>query len=1615
VVARRAVLSLYAALVAVIVIPSARALGQGNRKPSRQSPGTASPLILCQSGNYRVSVTPDGATARWPQYTNGDSSKFTVTNTSPDCANSYSLSYTATAPISGVTLDKTNSGTLQPGYSTIVKATYNVGAAGSGTLTLHAAGQYGGVSDDGYYSVTAFVYQVAVTPDGGHTSRPAGTGGYSETFTVRNTGVAQDSYAFNCTGSSNVTCGAVTPASATLGVGDSTTVTVGYSVGGPGTGTLTLTASGGASDTGYYTINANPPPTVSLAPYNGGRRAASDFDGTVTHATPAYWSMGVARTFALQYNASTVRPTAIVRVDVMLSPSPPYPTAYGIQVQIVNGPVLTLLNGTQTAYYAAGSCCVTRLVAAVDAKANGLATGRYDVNFIVTSYFTGAIQTSSVATRLLVEDDSRSAFGAGWSAFPRIYPQGYSALLTQGDGSMSFFQRDSANRPFIAPPGDPTKLTLTTHPVKGTIYRRTNLDGSYVDFTTDGRMWRAVTPFDTATALTLTWTDTLLTSIRDVAGKTITLAYTGGKLQTATDPAGRVTRYAVDSLLRKITEANNDTTGFSYDGLKRLTTIRDNAGAATDLAYDGINQLASTTGPSFQDYSGSSVRSTVTLLSPDRHAWQPGIPGTSVDAPKLNPGDSLVTGSVVDPLGATTKVKVDRFGQPLSVTDAKGQLTSIVRDTLGQPTSIAGPNNHVTTFGYSGYLMTRQTDQSTGANVYYDYNSANMLITIRGDVTRTDIYYRPAYTGGPLNGPVDSVYSGNTTGSYAQDFGGTLFSRHIVNRWGQDSVVIDGQGHRMTLLYADTVQFGGPVQVIDPLGRIVAKYHYDNAGRVDTSWALAQGTYGATSQTYDPLNRTLSVKNALGYVTQSVYGTQGLSRVIDAKGQVYKFGRNALGMVVAQHDLADTTKADTLKYDVAGRVRAIRTRRGDLVSFTYDSATGNLLTRSGPDFAADSFRYDPLGRWVVGTNANAYDSLNFDRHGRLTTAVERLTGASTYTLSYGYDAQDREITRSAPTRGTNVRITYDPTKGMITRLCAAAACASPQGFDADYIPHTTAYTDTLLNPAWSRADTTNGAHLETSNGFINNTATPIGLSAFKNTWTYDSLGRVRKEGTSDYGPMYGYDAAGQLTSACTWLYPSPPAQPLCNDEYGSHTNGNSYGYDAAGNRIDPLASPVVGSGNRVLAFKGYSLIYDDAGNLIAKRGSLTQFGTDTSTFTWDALGRLTSVTRWPAGGAHTTVSFAYDALGRRVSKTVNGTTQWYTHDGDQVAMILDSLGQRLKLELGWAPGMDNLAFVRTPSWTAAAITTPQNGTLRGLASPTPGAPVRKQYSPSATATWGDMTADTGAVVPIRMGGAEYDQDTRLYYMRARYFDPQLGRFLSEDPQGIAGGLNLYTYAGNDPLNARDPSGLDLPVYELSPATVWGASPYVNYWDRLMGIEGPASPSNGLAGLKHGLSIGGGQNGVGRRLLRKFDACRDEFENLLTSATLDLITLETGGVAGLVRAGRLGLRAGGIALKGVGRLALGAGATLAAGGGVVVRSSARAALTVGSKELALAGGEIASGLLADPSAASAGLRTSYVTANSIAQSGSLLDAVMGVIPIVSSVWATGKWGVCLWRN
>ena len=198
-----------------------------------------------------ASVTPDGATLQVQANRTGQVASFTLTSGSSS-SQTYSLEWVCYDAASACSRVGGSSVTFT--YTTPIDITFSTGAPGSGKVVLRAYGPSG--SDTGYYNVAVVSYGVAVTPDGGTAAaRQANTGGFSETFTVQNTGTASNTYSFACSGTGGVTCGTV-PAPVPLGPSPAQTpVSMPYSVGAPGTGTLTLTATGtNASDAGSYSV-----------------------------------------------------------------------------------------------------------------------------------------------------------------------------------------------------------------------------------------------------------------------------------------------------------------------------------------------------------------------------------------------------------------------------------------------------------------------------------------------------------------------------------------------------------------------------------------------------------------------------------------------------------------------------------------------------------------------------------------------------------------------------------------------------------------------------------------------------------------------------------------------------------------------------------------------------------------------------------------------------------------------------------------------------------------------------------------------------------------------------------------------------------------------------------------------------------------------------------------------------------------------------------------------------------------------------------------------------------------------------------------------------------------
>ncbi len=268
----------------------------------------------------------------------------------------------------------------------------------------------------------------------------------------------------------------------------------------------------------------------------------------------------------------------------------------------------------------------------------------------------------------------------------------------------------------------------------------------------------------------------------------------------------------------------------------------------------------------------------------------------------------------------------------------------------------------------------------------------------------------------------------------------------------------------------------------------------------------------------------------------------------------------------------------------------------------------------------------------------------------------------------------------------------------------------------------------------------------------------------------------------------------------------------------------SYTYDALGNRLTRTLGGTTDfylydAANQLEAIRAASVTgtvlssfgYDPNGNLETK--TTTQ---GTLSLTYDAWDQLTQASKtW----AHPE-TYAYDDLGRRITKTVNGVEQQYLYDGLAIAAEFGSSWTTATARYVHGPGID------TPIIWVDSAGTPSYYHQDGLGSVTAVTDQNSQAQGTARYdAWGNVTRQTGGLPQYGYTGREPD-GTGLIYARARYYDPAVGRFTQRDPIGLAGGTNLYAYAGGNPTNFTDPLGTS----PLSPGATLVSTAGENYFN-----------------------------------------------------------------------------------------------------------------------------------------------------------------------------------------
>lgn len=827
-----------------------------------------------------------------------------------------------------------------------------------------------------------------------------------------------------------------------------------------------------------------------------------------------------------------------------------------------------------------------------------------------------------------------------------------------------------------------------------------------------------------------------LMSITDSNGNTINLVHSPSipmEITQIVDPVGR-------------------SLNLTYDQSYRITSITDPVGRSVSYTYNEQGTLASVTDVEggVTGYSYDSQNNLLSITDPRQITYlqntydQNGrvIKQVAADGGVTTFNYTLLNSAVSTTVTVTADVAAGAGGGGGGGGGGvvgSGPISNINTSPVSI-TTVTDPLNNVTMYHFSpaGFLL--DSTNATGQKTVYNVDpTSNQVLSVTDPLGRTT-----AYTYDSL-GDLTSITQLSGTSAAAT----TSFSYAPV--FAKIASITDPLGHSTTFTYNGTT--GNLLSIANPLSNQMT-FAYDSYGEIvsasdplgnTTQFAYVNGSLtketdplGRTvSITSDPIGRPISVVNSLGENIQRQYNPLGqIVLGTDGLGNRTSFNYDPNGNLLS---VADANQhSTTYTYDAMDRIATRTDALGHTESYQHDQ-DGNLTQFIDRRGTATNYVYDAMNR-PTQANFGGQSSINFayDAVSRLTQAVDSITG----TFARSYDGLDRMVSEVSP-EGT-VNYTYD-LGGRRTSMSVSGQ--SPVSYSYDNANRIAQIVQGSSGVSFSYDNDSRRTSLTLPNG-------------------------VRMS--------YAFDAASQLSTI--------------NYQLGSVTLGNlTYAYDAAGRRTAvggsfarenaPAAlTSSYNAGNQVTQSGSQSLTYDANGNLISD---------GVNTYTWNARNQLASV------NGVVSASFQYDPFGRRVSKTMNGATE-YLYDGLNPVQELSANGTPMANLL--AGGTDEY-FQRTDSNGPANFLTDALGSTIELTNLAGASLVQYAYEPFGNTT----TVSGSSLNPYQFTGRENDA-SGFYFYRARFYNPLLGRFVSEDP--IKAGFNFYAFTGNNPVNFIDFLGLD---------------------------------------------------------------------------------------------------------------------------------------------------------------------------------------------------------------
>lgn len=822
---------------------------------------------------------------------------------------------------------------------------------------------------------------------------------------------------------------------------------------------------------------------------------------------------------------------------------------------------------------------------------------------------------------------------------------------------------------------------------------------------------------------------------------------------------------------------------FAYDEAHRVTSWTDTNGHAYAYEYDEANRCVA--------QGGSAGHMSLRLSYGDRD------PETGLRTTTATNGDGAVRRyfvddlhhivAIVDPAGNTTRYTRDRFNRLLSETDAVGRTRFFEYDDAGNLTRIDRPDGRRTTFAYDDRGLLIRTVRPDGSAVRQEFDE-------RGNRTLV----------------ADST-AGTTHFTYDE-------SGHV-------SSVRDPHG-RVTAMRCDAA--GLPVEVRDHSGNVM-RYERDPLGRI-TSATDPSGKTGvlewsvegrltrrlhpdATEErwTYDGEGNCLTHTDTLGGVTRFRYAPFDLLTArVEPDGSRYEFAYD--------NDLRLTRVTNpaglewTYAYDAVGRLATETDFGGRVNRYSYN-AVGELVSRTNPLGQTVSFEHNALGQIVrksvdgemltytydftdrIARAATAHANLELlrDRHGRVVS--ETVNGRE---VAYRYDQFGKLTGRTTPS-GVESAWEYDSV-GQLRHFLADGRVVA---LEHDQVGRETSrrFDDFLsISRSFDEMDRLMSQAVDNSLGRIQSRAYEYRADGSIAT-VHDQLDGVRQ---------YELDLVGRATRVSGDGWVESYAYDRTGNQVHAQWPTRQFGDDGCGDRVYQGAD-LAGAGR--IRYE-----HDAAGRVVLRQKTRLSRKPDTWRYSWDAEDRLTQVVT-PDG---TVWRYRYDALGRRIGKqriAENGVDVLeqvdFTWDGTTLCEQTTSWGDTSDaVTLTWhLHGAETVAQSerRVTSSTSQeeidarffAIVSDISGTPRELIDESGEIAWR-----SRSTHWGKLSwaMDSHAYTPLRFPGQYFDAETGLNYNYLRYYDPEVGRYVSQDPLGLAPAPNPTAYVDRPQISC-DPLGL----------------------------------------------------------------------------------------------------------------------------------------------------------------------------------------------------------------